>query len=103
MKKGQEAITADPGKMREFLIRVNTDVEFRRRFLEKPIEVLNSNGFILSPEAESEVKATVRRYVRDVKDVAQLPTGYERFLRCMGFRGRFASDCEGDEIPMGIV
>jgi hydroxymethylglutaryl-CoA reductase len=87
MKKGQEAITADPGKMREFLIRVNTDVEFRRRFLEKPIEVLNSNGFILSPEAESEVKATVR-CMNNVSGIAKLPMGYERFLKNIDYKGK---------------
>jgi hypothetical protein len=103
MKKSQEVITADPGKMREFLIKVNTDVAFRKSFLEAPIAVLNKNGFTLSPEAKSEVEDTVRRYNKDVRDIAKLPIGYEKFLRDMGFKGKFASDSEKDKMPMGLV
>jgi hypothetical protein len=99
MEKGQEAIAADPGKMREFLIKVNTDVAFRKSFLEAPIAVLNKNGFTLSPEAKSEVEATVRCMNKDISDIAKRPIGYEKFLRSIRYKGRLGPVSEE---PVGM-
>lgn len=88
MSRRQEAFTAEPGNMREFLIKVNADVEFRKRFLKDPIVVLNNSGFTLSPKAKSEVEFTVKCLNKDVSDIAGMPTGLEEFLRDMGYKGK---------------
>jgi hypothetical protein len=102
-------IAADPGKMREFLININTDVNFRKSFLKEPIVVLKKNGFTLNPEAEEQIEAVVMGYQKDVKGIALLPTGYDKFLGCMGYKGKKVSKgkvvkhSKKDDVPMGLV
>lgn len=102
-------IAADPGKMREFLINVNTDVNFRKSFLKEPIAVLKKNGFTLNPEAEGQIEAIVMGYRKDVKGIALVPTGYDKFLGCMGYKGKMGpkrkimEHSKKDDVPMGLV
>ena len=84
MEKNKEVITADSGKMKAFLVKVNTDIEFRKRFLKDPIEVLSLHGIILNAEAKSEVETTVKFLNKDVSEIAKLPMGYEAFLKNTG-------------------
>lgn len=102
MKKGQEEITAEPRKMRRFLMRVNTDAKFRESFLEDPINVLKGMGFTLSLEAENEVKAAVGCMKNDVHDIARLPTGYNKFLKGIEFKGELVREKDDEMVGMWI-
>lgn len=102
MKKGQEEILAEPRKMKRFLIRVNTDTKFRESFLVDPINVLKGMGFSSSSEAEKEVKAAVACMKNDVHDIAKLPTGYNRFLKGIGFKGELVREKSDKLVGMWI-
>lgn len=77
------------GKMREFFTKVNTEADFRVKFLENPIETLNDIGFTLTPEAEKEVLKTVQCF-KKIHGFDKLPVGYESFYACM--RGEDVED-----------
>jgi hypothetical protein len=77
---GEYISTEASEALRRFLLKVNTDGEFRNQFLEDPITILRDAGLILSEEAIGEVRILRDILVNKVPDIADIPGEYEELF-----------------------
>jgi hypothetical protein len=88
-------ISIDPRKMREFMIKLNTDTKFRAKFLKDPANVLLENGCSLTKGAQEDLEALVACYIEFIVNVL---AAEERYIRCLG--GEAPS---GPDMPQTIL
>jgi hypothetical protein len=68
--------TDNSDSLREFMLKVNSDVEFRTSFLEDPVKVLASAGITLSPKAKEEVSEVTQMLVERLPQISEIPSGF---------------------------
>lgn len=70
----------EPGALKKFFIKVNTDAQYRLEFLHKPIETFMEAGIVLESARAEEVKNIIKILLESLPGLADIPTGYGALL-----------------------
>ena len=57
------------------VMKVNTDVEYRAKFLASPVQELKKHGIVLDEASAREVRRVASELRRKLPDLAELPSG----------------------------
>ena len=69
------------GSVRSLVLKINTDEDYRAKFLNHPVEELAKYGISVAGTSAREVRAAARDLQQKLPDIAKIPTGAANALQ----------------------
>ena len=74
-------ISSESGNViRNIIIKVNENQEFRERFFRDPIAVMESEGLVFNEEAKDEIRLLHEALMENLEELSRLPSGYDPLI-----------------------
>ena len=85
---------------RSAFVKVNSDPDYRAKFLKDPIATLKAEGIQLSAQDQAQLLDTIKSIKANFPHLADLPAGYDMVINAVD--GKKAARKTGDPGPMII-